>query len=145
MSDRTVVPSDTIASTAAESMANGTCWNGKSGGQRTRRRATPSSSMSANAAASWSLVEMSTDRPRSSSARPPRTEPRASSARVTHAWGPPRKFFEKSPECQSEARLLCGILIKADEVADGYRKGSIFGGGSTEWVDSQHVLEPGDD
>jgi len=44
--------SDTTASTAAVAMTNGTTFRGRSGGHSTRRRATPSSSMSANAAVS---------------------------------------------------------------------------------------------
>src|SRR5271169_48792 len=138
--------SDRMASTAAESMTRGRCSNGKSEGQRTRRRATPSSSMSASAAVSWSLVETSTDRPRSSPARPPRHDPRARSPSVTVAPAAKRARPDRFPRLltafQSDAWSLGGIFVKLDELSHGHGKARIFGG--AEWFYSQHIFEPGD-
>jgi hypothetical protein len=54
--------SDTIASTATVSVTKETWSDAKSGGQRTSRRAIPSSSIGAKAATSWLLVATSTER-----------------------------------------------------------------------------------
>ena len=55
---------------------------GKSGGHKTIRRATPSSSMSAAAAISWSVVAIRTEPPISSWHRPPSTDPESRSRRA---------------------------------------------------------------
>ena len=107
----------------------------------------PSSSMSANAAVSWSRVQTSTERPRNSPPRPPKQDPPSKAPKVTVASAPERKRSERFPAAlipsQSEQPSLCGIFVKLDELAQGYREAGNFGG--SKWVYSQRIFEPGDD
>src|SRR5437660_9440020 len=137
----------TCASTAAVATTYGRCSAGGSGGQRTRRDATPSSSISARAAVSWSLVATRTERSRSSCSRPSRAEPSTRSPSETLASAPHSALSERRPtpldELQSEIRSGGGILVEPDEVAHGHRKLRVLVG--IERIDAQRVLEPGDD
>src|SRR5258708_4829527 len=111
------------------------------------RRATPSSSINANAAASCSRVAMRTDRPESSRRRPPRLVPRNRTPRETLAAAPHRKRPEQSDALTSSSRIdimcLGGIFIEPDEVTQGHRIGNLVG--FSERIESQGLFESGNE
>src|SRR5579863_8244881 len=84
---------------------------------------------------------MSTERPRNSSARPPRADPRTRFARQTAAPDPQRYLWPGllSPS-ESTRTLLDCIFVRVDEVSNGNGEGHI--GGGTEWVNTQQVFQP---
>src|SRR5271170_1040851 len=96
------------------------CLNSKSGGQRTRRRAQPSRSISAAAVFSWSPVRRMTDLPSRSSNDPPKPVFLAQSSRLTTAS---RIQIERpaAPVSTNEARErdLSGMLVESDQFAKG--------------------------
>src|SRR5579862_977100 len=111
----------------------------------------PSSSIRAKAAVSWSAVATSTERPRSSAARPFRTDPWTSSLKATVTLGPQRKRPERFPAAlasvQSDDRLLCGLccggFIELDKFAHGDRQLGILG--VAERVHPERVRDANDD
>src|SRR5579862_6198877 len=92
-----------------------------SGGQIMRRSATPSSSIRANAAASWSRGATRTDRPDNSERRPPRLVPRRRLPRDTLVVAPHRKRPEQSDPSPSlfemDVRQFGGIFIEPDKLS----------------------------
>src|SRR5580658_2421575 len=125
----------------------GKCSGARSAGQSTRRDTTPSSSSIASAARSGSLTARTTERPRSSSSRPPRLELPARAARLTGAADAPNSWPSVLPaaltDSHSEPGLLGNALVQPDEVAE--RHGKVDGLVGVERIDPQEVLEPRDD
>ena len=122
--------SEMIAFTAADLTIAGRYSSGRSGGQRTIRRATPSSSISAAAAVSWSVVAIRTDPSRSSALRPLSADPASKSRQVKRASAleingadPWSAVLTAS---QRDAALFCNILIEAHEIAKGDGKLGVF-------------------
>src|SRR6185437_8860457 len=141
--------SKTTASISPAAISPGRCATATPGGHRTSRRATPSSSIMARAATSWSLVRSSTDRPRSRSKPLPKLEDRTSSPSATLALAPKSEPPAASAS-PSLPPLLCstnagraGSLVEGDEIAESGRKFRVLREG--EGVESQVVLEPRDD
>src|ERR1700688_3242551 len=109
-----------------------------------RRRATPSSSISANAAVSWLEVATSTERRATSASRPPRLVPCASRPTLARAA---RSQKNLSGDAFAMRALSDGvsartIFIHFHEVAERQRKHGIFGG--RERIDAERVLEARD-
>src|ERR1700722_6986837 len=136
--------SEMMAFASADLATEARYSKGKSGGHKVIRRATPSSSRIAAAAASWSVVAIRTDCPDSSSLRPPSAEPtyKSRSAKLDSA---PKNVGSHASTVllsasQSDAVLFCNILIKVDEITKGHRKLRIFRG--TERVDTQRIFKP---
>jgi hypothetical protein len=93
------------------------------------------------------LVARSTEHPRNTSRRPPRIEPRTSSAKLALPSAPRRKrsggCLAALSESQSEVRSLRDNFVKPDEVAQSHREVHVFGG--IERIKSQYILKSGDD
>ena len=108
------------------------------------RRATPSSSIRAAAAISWSVVAMRTEPPLSSWDRPPSKEPVSKSRRRRLVSALETKGSQVSTAVltasQSEAGLFCNMLIKVDEIAERNRKLGIFR--SRKWIEPEGVFKP---
>src|SRR6185437_426417 len=140
-------PSVTTAFTSAVSITYGRCSAARSGGQITMRRAMPSTSSRASAAASWLAVRTSTEPPRSASASPSSDEPPPRALIDTSASGAHRDRSVVSParfvDSQSEAALARGILVELDEVSEGDRELDVAA--RAERIVSERVLEPSDD
>src|ERR1700677_1496596 len=139
------IRSETIASASADLTIEGRYSAGKSGGHKTMRRATPSSSMSAAAATSWSVVAIRTELPLSSWHRPPSTEPASKSRRANLVSGLETKGSQASTvlltASQREAELFCNVFIKIDKIPERNRKLGIFR--SRERVDPKRIFKPG--
>src|ERR1700677_161347 len=139
-----MIRSETIASTSADSTIEGRYSSSTSGGHKTMRRATPSSSISAAAAISWSVVAMRTEAPLSSWDRPPSTEPASKSRRRRLVSALETKASQASTAVltasQSEAGLFCNMLIKVDEIAERNRKLGIFR--NRKRIESKGVFKP---
>ena len=109
------------------------------------RRATPSSSMSAAAARSWSEVAMRTERPLSSWHRPPSTEHASKSRRATLVSALETKGSHVSTltltASQREAVLFCNMLIKIDKIPELNRNLDIFR--RRKRVNSKRIFKPG--
>src|SRR5205823_12727984 len=96
-------------------------------------------------------VETSTDRPRSSPRRLPRTEPDANSASATvvslahndRSLSSPARLKDSHSEAVLRSRIRVHLLVHLDEISKCHRKLSIFG--RAERIDPQGVLESGDD
>jgi hypothetical protein len=140
-----MIRSETIASASEDRTIEGRYSSGKSGGHKTIRRATPSSSISAAAAISWSVVAMTTELPLSSWQRPPSTDPETRSRRKRLISALERNGSQASTvvltASQSEAELFCNMFIKVDEVTKGYWKLGIFR--FRERVDAERIFKPG--
>src|ERR1700683_3399879 len=140
-----MIRSETIASASADLTIEARDSAGKLGGHKTMRRATPSSSMSAAAAMSWSVVAMRTERPLSSWHRPPSTEPASKSRRARLVSALETKGSHASTvvltASQREAELFCKMFIKIDKIPERNRKLGIFR--SHKRVDSKRIFKPG--
>src|SRR5262249_32227191 len=123
------------------------CSVGKSGGQRTSRRAIPSSSIIAKVVVNWSGKASRTERPASSLAAQSRLEPRPRSSSATVASAAHRKRADEqaSPpaKLRSDFELRCGIFVDPYEVAQGHRKDDLVG--RREGVEAERVFEPRDE
>src|SRR5580698_7618262 len=139
-----MIRSETIASTSADSTIEGRYSSSTSGGHKTTRRATPSSSISAAAAISWSVVAMRTEQPLSSWDRPPRKEPANKSRRRRLVSVLEIKGSHVSTEMLTashrEAGLLRNILIKPHEIAERNRKRHILR--KRKRIESKGVFKP---
>lgn len=140
-----MIRSETIASASADRTIEGRYSAGKSGGHKTIRRATPSSSISAAAAMSWSVIAMTTELPLSSWQRPPSIDPESRSRRDRRISALERKGSQASTvlltASQSEAELFCNMFIKVDEITERYWELSIFR--FSKRVDAEGVFKPG--
>src|SRR5271166_6974096 len=131
--------------TTASASPRTTTWErysrGRSGGQIMRRRATPSSSINANAVVSWSAVERRTDRPASSGRVPPRLDPQTSASRQTLAPAAHRKQSVELAATTSRNGFGClgGIFVDPYEVAQSHGKISLFG--CSEGIDAERVFD----
>src|SRR5262245_54414414 len=89
---------------------------------------------------------MRTDFPHSSVSRPPRLDPVAMSGSDTHALAAHRKRplqSDGSPSrLRSDGKRSGPVLIDSDEIAQGYGKVGVLGGG--EGVEAKLVLEASD-
>src|SRR5215467_8042096 len=138
-----VVTSETTASISAVAAIAGRYSGARPGGQTTSRRATPSSSISANAAVSWSWVTTNTERPRNSSSRPPRLDPQLRSGIATLPWRSKRKQPEGSLMVFSTTRSRRRAFVNSDEVTKGDGKLDFLRSG--KWIEPQLIFEPSDD
>src|SRR5580692_6998758 len=139
-----MIRSETIASTSADSTIEGRYSSSTSGGHKTMRRATPSSSIRAAAAISWSVVAMRTEAPLSSSDRPPSKEPASKSRRGRLVSALQTKGSRVSTvvltASQREAGLFCNMLIKVHEIAECNRKLGILR--IRKRIESKGVFKP---
>src|SRR5215469_7476628 len=138
-----VVASETTASISAVAAIAGRYSGERPGGQTTSRRAMPSSSISANAAVSWSWVRTNTERPRNSSSRPPRLDPQLRSGTATLPWRSKRKQPEGSLMVFSTTRSRRRAFVNSDEVTKGDGKLDFLRSG--KWIEPQLIFEPSDD
>src|SRR6266849_210914 len=139
--------SPTTASTDAVAMIDGRCSGGRSGGHSTIRRATPSSSMSASAAGSWSFIVRSTERPRSSSSLPPRAEPPVKPANATPASALQIHRLDRIPAAfiawYRETGSACGIFVELNEIPNRHWELYLFV--RAERIELQRILKAGND
>src|ERR1700674_4082110 len=134
-----------MASTAASATTEGKCSDFRSPGQSVIRRAIPSSSMSASAVVSCSLVATSTERPASCASRQPKLEPCARSPSATRPLAPNRKRPESLTglsSSRSEQGSVGGMFVDPNEIAEGHGKIDVVGG--RERIAAERVLEPRD-
>src|SRR5258708_30389627 len=128
----------------SEVATRGRRWScGMSGGQMTRRRATPSSSIIAKAAVSCSRAATRAERPWKAPSRPPRLEPLTRSVNAPLSRAPQK--YRGGPATPSSHRRsgrasLCSIFVDAYEVAESDGKADVFRG--RERIDAELVLEP---
>src|SRR5216683_4601974 len=139
--------SPTTASTDAVAMIDGRCSGGRSGGHSTSRRATPSSSISASAAGSWSFIVRSTERPRSSSSLPPRAEPPVKPANATPATALQIHRLDRIPAAfiawYRETGSACGIFVELNEIPNRHWELYLFV--RAERIELQRILKAGND
>src|ERR1700691_5405090 len=121
-----MIRSETIASTSAALTIEGRYSSANPGEHRTTRRATPSSSISAAAAVSCSVVVIRTELPLSSWHRPPSKEPASKWRRARLVSPLETKGSHASAVAltasQRQAGLFSNLLIKIDEIAERNRK-----------------------
>src|SRR5579863_3812006 len=109
------------------------CRASRSGGQRIRRRAQPSKSISVAAVFNWSPASRTTDRPSSRSNHPPRLVLPAQSSKVRQASlvriarSPPAPPSSKD---ERESGLSDDLIIDRLQLVDHNRKG--YAGGCAE-------------
>ncbi len=118
----------TMASISASASSGWMRSGSRSGGHRSMRRATPSSSIIASADCSCPDAASSTDRPDSSRDLPirqlcPRMSVSDTRCRASEIVRP----FSSGPRYSRSAKVSGGdILVHSDELADGRRKGGIL-------------------